>query len=243
MLTVLALLLNARLDRDGGPIYTETDLSKTIVEPWNAGSALLFIGIVAYWAWQLRGRLNQFTFLAWCLPILLIGGIGGTIYHAFRIHMVWLVMDFMPILILCLASSIYLWRYALPKKLFWFVVPPFILLSFVSRFLLMRLGLPMPIIINSGYALLALTIVVPVVLVLVRTNWRNGGWIASAFVAFVLAVGFRLVDPEAWLPFGTHWLWHVFGAVSAHSMIGYLYAFKQDKLTLAANSVPQPAMA
>jgi len=71
---------------DGGPTYTETHLDRFIVEPWNAASCLSFILIVAYWVVRLRGQYRQYLFLTACLPVLLMGGIGGTLYHALRTH-------------------------------------------------------------------------------------------------------------------------------------------------------------
>ena len=45
---------------DGGPVYAETPADLTsypgpAAEPWNAGTALLFVAVAAAWAWRLRG--------------------------------------------------------------------------------------------------------------------------------------------------------------------------------------------
>src|SRR5690349_15240074 len=72
---------------DGGPRYKETPPDPTLVsvaEPYNAVTAALFLVIVLAWGWRLWGRFGRYPFLAACGPILLAGGIGGTLYHAFR---------------------------------------------------------------------------------------------------------------------------------------------------------------
>jgi hypothetical protein len=100
---------------DGGPLYTETDPSRLLVEPLNAVTALAFLVLVVAWAVRLRGRYSRYPFLACCLPILAVGGIGGTVYHAFRASRLFLVMDFVPIYLLGLAATVYLWARIRPR--------------------------------------------------------------------------------------------------------------------------------
>src|SRR5262245_5782442 len=84
---------------DGGPRYAETPPDPYApdapfpAEPWNALTASVFIVIALAWAWRLRGRYRDYPFLCWCLPILLAGGIGGTLYHATRTSVVLFLLD------------------------------------------------------------------------------------------------------------------------------------------------------
>src|SRR5262249_17678621 len=79
--------------------------------------------------------------------------------------------------------------------------------------------------INLSYAMLALLILVPLTIVLVRTRCRHVGWVATALVAFGIAWFCRLAD--GWegplLPMGTHWLWHTFGAITTAALTEYVY--------------------
>ncbi|MEL7532174.1 MAG: hypothetical protein AAFN10_12730, partial [Bacteroidota bacterium] len=99
------LFLLQTLSRDNGPIYTETNLDQLIVEPWNAASAIIFVFIALYWLVRLKNQIRQHIFLYVSSWILLIGGVGGFLYHAFRVSEVFLTMDWVPIAILSLAGS------------------------------------------------------------------------------------------------------------------------------------------
>ena len=105
--TVVFADVGLRLERlaDGGPWYAETRLDRTIAEPWNAVTAAWFLLLVVVWLVRLRGRFRRFPFLTCCLPILAAGGIGGTLYHAFRISSAFFWMDVLPIYLLGLATS------------------------------------------------------------------------------------------------------------------------------------------
>jgi hemolysin III len=209
---------------DGGPIYLETDLTQTIVEPFNTATAVLFVLLAGMWAIALRGRFRQRPFLTFCLPILLVGGVGGTIWHATRTSRVWLMMDWMPIAVLCVASAIYLlskllekrWPYAFAViPLFWgFQMLNWNVIGSYSKHAA----------IGIGYSSMALLILLPAIGVLLKTHWRNGAWTLGAVICFALAMTFRSTD-RAWpdvVPMGTHFLWHAFGLLACHCMIEYL---------------------
>ena len=79
---------------------------------------------------------------------------------------------------------------------------------------------------NYWFPVVVLTILVPVLSYLARTRWRDIGLVAGALVGFALAIGFRSIDlrvPIAFLPMGTHWLWHSFGAAAVQTLMLYIY--------------------
>jgi hypothetical protein len=237
MATNLALLAQAGRSRgpDGGPVYVETDLSAWLVEPWNAATAALFLGLVVYWAWRLRGRYRQYLFLTAALPVLLVGAVGGTVYHAFRAHRAWLFMDWVPIALLSLAAAAYLWARLLPR--WWHalaVIPAVFALNAVNFRLLFRHSPDAAIAIN--YTMLACVIILPAVLVLRRHRWRDGHLLALAAAGFAAAIASRSLDHHAAgvLPMGSHFLWHVFGAAATHLGILYLYRLRRAELADAS---------
>ncbi|MEL7535411.1 MAG: hypothetical protein AAFN10_29250, partial [Bacteroidota bacterium] len=83
--------------------------------------------------------------------------------------------------------------------------------------------------INLGYFLMALTVLLPTFMLLVKTKFSGGLWVLLALMSFGFALFFRIIDPESWLPMGTHFLWHVFGAIANLCMFMYVYEVVQRK--------------
>lgn len=209
---------------DHGPVYFETNLHHFIVEPWNMVSASVFIFIAIYWILRLQNRWKTHPFLRIASPILLIGGVGGTLYHGFRESEVMLMMDWMPILILTLMAGIYFMRLQVSswgKVLFWIMIF-FALETITWMFLSGRMAN------NISYALMAGLVLIPTALIL-RTKARSLGiWVIFAGVSFALALLFRILDPEGLLPMGTHFLWHLFGALACHLMFKFVYLLEEQ---------------
>jgi len=210
-------------------IYTESPpelkaglpYSGTVAEPWNAATAFLFVLIVVYWLVRLRGRLIRHPFLAVSLPLLFVGGVGGTLYHGLRNWVGFFWMDVLPIYLLGLIVSVYWWIRLGPRV-------RNLLAMLVVLGILQLLGqwqLPTMWKIQLSYALLAMLILIPLSLVMIRTRGRHWEWVATSFVSFGIAWFFRIAD--TWrpplLPMGTHWLWHTFGAITTFSLAEYVY--------------------
>jgi hypothetical protein len=218
--------LPARLP-DGGPTYVETAPSRIIVEPWNAASAILFLAVVLVWAIRLRGRYRRHAFLTCCLPILAAGGIGGTLYHAFRAYKFFFWMDVLPIYLLGLAASLYFcYRLRLNSGH---------LIGLIVVYLLLQALLfplfPTQAAINLSYAFLAALLLLPIAILLRKTGYRDGLWVALGLLLFVVALFFRWADGNvALLPMGTHWLWHIFGAATVAAVTEYVFRVERAPL-------------
>jgi len=226
---------------DGGPRYQETpvdpyaDGAPSIAEPWNTITAALFILLALGWAWNIRRRWREYPFIVACLPVLLAGGVGGTLYHATRTQKLFFLMDVVPISLLGVAGSVYL-IIRLSRGLgTWRIVT--ILTGVVVVYLMMN-GLLFRLIqsenrnlrVNLSYASLALVILTPLVLVLWRTRFRHGRWVLVALGCFALAWFCRAVHATMLspLPMGTHWLWHVFGGLTTHALIVYFARLESE---------------
>jgi len=234
----LAPIPDAPFERlpDRGPRYKETppdpyaENAPNIAEPYNAVTASFFVFIVLYWLIRLRGKYSRFPMLVSCLPILLVGGIGGTLYHAYRTRLSYFLLDVIPIQLLALAATIYmvvrLGSVYGKRKVFTIFIAVIAAILFVNGVLFRMTGLGRvypTLTINLSYASLAVLIVTPILVVLVRTKFRHGSWVALALSAFAIGWFCRLVDPFSPLPMGTHWLWHTFGAISTAGLIAYFY--------------------
>jgi hypothetical protein len=227
-----ALVTNGRLP-DRGPRYIETPLdpyspdAPVIAEPWNAITATFFVWIAVYWLWRLRGQYRDYPFLCCCLPILLAGGIGGTLYHATRASIVYFLLDVIPISLLGILGSLFMAHRLWGRGAWWVFLPGVIVFYLAVNQLLFRSLRPtnMQLTINLSYASLAIVVLTPIVLVLIRTRFRHAGWVVAGAVSFAVAWLFRLVDRDLAhvLPMGTHWLWHTFGAITTAALGEYVY--------------------
>lgn len=228
LFTVLALLLQVEPQRypvDGGPIYYETDFSRTIVEPFNFMSALVFFLVVLYWAWKLRRKYRQHVLLSIILLLLGIGALGGSVYHGFRIHRVWIMMDFMPILINLVLGSVFFW-YQTTRR-WWLSILAVVLFVAVSLTLFRYLPVPRSLAINLNYSLLGLMLLIPLTLTLWRDRWHNGHLVLGGLLLFGCAVYFRWADQlqPPLLPMGTHFLWHLCGVAATACIMQYMYKY------------------
>jgi len=223
---------------DSGPIYLETVMGRLPVEPWNTFSNLLFLALIVYWTWRLvREGVGPHRFIAGALPVLFVGWVGGTVYHATRSANVWLYLDFGPIALLVAAAAIFFWRRV---GVAWLWVPFLVFGPFaVVMTTISALDLPDASRPYLGYPTLALSLLLPVLWNLAREQWADIGIVVAALAVFAGAVTFRTPDGRALadvLPMGTHWLWHSFGAGAVQLLI--LYIWRSDGRALRLGTSP-----
>ena len=209
------------LPPDGGMHYTETNMAQLFPEPFNAITAVFFLLIAIYWTIKIKGNFRAHPFLTYCLILLYIGGIGGTVYHSLRQWSVFIMMDWLPIMLLCISAGVYF----LAQSTKWYFAVLMVFgyagLQFLLRDLLSAEYAHF--FININYAMMALLVLVPVLIYLVRTKWKAGKWVGLALLCFVFALTFRIADKWEWITVGTHFLWHSFGAIATYCMFNYIY--------------------
>ncbi|MBI1182790.1 hypothetical protein GC194_00865 [bacterium] len=210
---------------DGGPYYTESQFEDLIPEPYNMVSAIIFMFIALYWFVKAqRQHTTSFRFLKLSSVILAIGGLGGTIYHGFRLYQWAMFMDWIPILVLCIAAAAY-FIYRIYKNIWWAIGA---LLVAVLLQVVNFTTIPDWLNTSTSYGILGLFILIPLVMALVKTKFLYWQYPTVALIAFILALTFRIGDRYQWLsPIGTHFLWHTFGAIACHAMFSYLFHFKR----------------
>lgn len=219
---------------DGGPLYSETNLSQFVVEPYNATTAALFLVIVAYWLLGDK-RLRNRPVMLISIPILAVGGVGGTLYHAFRNSSLTLIMDYLPITILTVLASLYFFVKVLPHWWYIFFISggmalgQMLVFSMADYKLITHADAS-----NLSYVQLGIFILLPIIWYLVKTKFRNGWIVLLSLVLFGSALFFRVAD--AWrpplLPMGTHWLWHLFGSLSCHFLLLYVWRVDTPRLNV-----------
>lgn len=208
---------------DGGTVYTETNLQHFFPEPLNALTSCLFLAIAVFWTIKLWKNFSSHPFLSYCLVLLYIGGIGGTTYHALRKWPIFIFMDWMPIMLLCVSAGIYF----LAKLTRWYYAALMVALYVGFQFWFRNiLADRLQLFININYAAMAALVLLPVLAYLIRNKWKDGKWVGFALVAFAIALTFRIADRWELVTTGTHFLWHIFGAIAAACMFHFIYLTK-----------------
>lgn len=208
---------------DGGSLYAETNMQHIFPEPLNTITSCFFLAIAIYWTIKIWYHKREHAFMTGALLLLYIGGIGGTIYHGLRQWGFFIMMDWLPIMLLCVSAGVYF----LAKLTKWYYAVLLIIaygfFQYYARRQMTRGDLQL--FININYAVLAGIVLLPVIGYLIRTHFKNSRWVGFALLAFVLALTFRVSDKWGWLPqgTGTHFLWHTFGAIACFCMFKYIY--------------------
>lgn len=206
---------------DGGPLYAETNFGQFPVEPWATGSTLGLLLVSLYWSSRLQWRMihpNK-RLLSISVLLLYMAFIGALLYHAFRNHSFWLLLDFVPLALICLIVAIdsivfgYRGRfYGLIGILLFLSLP-----VFVPALVSLR---------STGYLVLALLTVPPLLMRCALQNWLGFKELFLTVGSFVIAVSFRELDfgiGQEVLPMGTHFLWHLFGASTFFWLFSFLH--------------------
>ena len=204
-------VLNGRHPVDGGTLYFETDLNALIQEPFNMASAAVFVALAFYWSRAMRGTGRELRWIRQALILLWIGAVGGTIYHGFRLHAFFILMDWLPILMLIVIAA---WKFWLAWTGGVKAAAASLAASFGAQALGYRL-LNTQYALTVGYLLMALSLIVPMVVQVLRHAVLRRPF-ALALLSFGTALAMRGSDAQGWLPMGSHFLWHLFGAVATH---------------------------
>lgn len=208
---------------DGGPLYAETLAGRFPVEPCNTISNLVFLAIIIYWACKTRMNIVRYPMVVIGVSILSIGFVGGILYHATRSSEIWLVTDYMAIYFSLMAGCVYLWHRITGN---WFLV---LLYSFLPALALRIMAEFFPLghkhFIAVSYSTQVIMILLPVLIHCWLNKFRYLWVLALALASFALALSFRELDAISakYIPAGTHFLWHVFGGVSAFLILYYVY--------------------
>ena len=225
----IIFMLTLQTPPDGGSLYAETNLENLFPEPLNAITSCFFLAIAFYWLFKLWGNFKGHPFLSYCLVLLFIGGIGGTTYHAFRLWRPFIMMDWLPIMLLCISAGVYF----LAQLIKWYYAALLVVayVCFQIFFRKMMMSENMQLFVNINYAMMAALVLLPVLAYLIYTKWKDGKWVGIALISFIFALTFRIADKWEWLDSGTHFLWHTFGAIASFCMFNYIYLTQHKRIT------------
>lgn len=213
---------------DGGPVYAETNIDAFISEPWNAITSLAIVFPAVYWAIRLKFNFKDYTFIYFSIPLLIAGGLGSLLYHAFRSSVWLLYMDVLPTALLTFCVGVYFWV-RLFKKWYYallIVIP----ITIIRLFLLFYLDGEFAV--NLSYFITGTLIFLPVLIYLFRHSFRYAFNIFISVLFLVFSLYFREIDRMSIssLPMGTHFLWHIFSGIGAYFLGNYLYLIRREEL-------------
>lgn len=200
------------------------------MEPWNTWSNIVFLLVILYWAYQFQFRWREHTSVFLMLAFTGIGLVGGTLYHGTRSHCFWLFLDWIPIVLNSAVLSMIFWHGYFEKWKISFCcgfIPA--LLAFLLQ---VSFGFQSIVFSSLAYLLLFLSVLLSLVFWIQKKGTQHIN--ALVFASGSIAMGFlsRLAErlPQFdFLPMGTHFLWHIFGALSCHFVLSYLYRWQLQK--------------
>lgn len=230
---IITLSLLSGMPLDFGPIYRETLMGRFPVEPWNTISNLIFLVVGGVSILYTRLRWSVYPLATIITPIILIGWLGGTLYHALRDNSLWLLLDFLPIALATLIAMTFFWARLLQNWFLAFIVGISLALSgraFLMALIYSGFAIERRWLIGAGYASMALAILLPIFLY--EGRLYIGKKVKTLIFLPILAGGSFLValisrtydmssEITPYLPMGTHFLWHIFGGVSVGLLLIY----------------------
>jgi len=215
---------------DGGPIYKETILTdQFLIEPWNAISSLAIVLPAIYWAYQLRNKpFRNFLFMWYCIPLLILGGTGSTLFHGFRNSSFLLYLDVVPTAILTLSVGVLFWMKVTKN---WIMTASIFIGSLTFRYFSLD-WLPGHLATNISYFITGTLIFLPILIYLRQVDWFNLRTILYSVFFLILSLIFRSIDKQGLigLPMGTHFLWHIASGIGGFYLAKFLYELQKIEL-------------
>ena len=212
-----------------GPIYCDTQhVWWFFHEPVNTltNFAIIFAAVIAYV--YIRRNTQQPPVDALMLAALTVmNGVGSLLWHGLRAPWA-LPLDVVPAVLF-----VFLLAYAWARRMYGIMAGVGITLAFV---VLLRVSDDVGSIFNLPFPVPIFGSVLLIGLVLVYLTWRRYGVTLARFAAGVLAIGlaaavFRVVDLSvcAYIPFGTHFMWHILLALGAFMSAVFLVRLSQQR--------------
>lgn len=207
------------------PVYCETSLNALggfPAEPINTVTSLVPV-VLGVFALVYLVRRRQHSYVAYALASLtILTGLGSIAWHALRTELT-LLFDALPG-VLYFAVIVFFWFYFLGARYLGLVV----MAAFVALVVFLR-----PMAREEFFVIVVSVLAVIAAGLLVATRIRRRqafGFAALTVGAAVVALALRTLDLKvcSTIPFGTHFLWHIFLGTAAYAGVRMIVLLRRD---------------
>ena len=214
---------------DGCTPNAETILGRFPVEPINTLTSFGFLFIIIYWTFKTKFKITLYPVIVITMPLLACAFIGSTMHHALRNDRIWHTIDMLGIFYAVIVTCVYYW-YRVTSS---WLKSAFLVISIpiIFRIFLSSISLPVMISVSVVFVVLAVALLIPITIHCILNNHKNINLLIIAVLTFIIALVFRQTDNFliGIIPFGTHFLWHVFAMISVFYLLQYTFLTDQER--------------
>jgi hypothetical protein len=214
---------------DGCTPNAETILGRFPVEPINTLTSFGFLFIIIYWTFKTKFKITLYPVIVITMPLLACAFIGSTMHHALRNDRIWHTIDMLGIFYAVIVTCVYYW-YRVTSS---WLKSAFLVISIpiIFRIFLSSISLPVMISVSVVFVVLAVALLIPITIHCVRNDHKNINLLIIAVLTFIIALVFRQTDNFliGIIPFGTHFLWHVFAMISVFYLLQYTFLTDKER--------------
>lgn len=204
-------------------IIAETNLKHFPVEPISAATNIIFLIMLAYWAWKTKCKIKLYPFIVITIPLMISALAFNTMFHLLRNNSIWHHLNLLCIVYSVITASVYLWRRVTAKWMYTFFLALCIPVLFQIFIIYMR---PVDkLSLNVVFVVMALSVFVPAVIHCIKNKIQFISLLIYSSIFFSIGLFFRLFDSNliGKTYIGTHFLWHIFCTISIFYFLKYSY--------------------
>jgi len=229
---------NLILEQDGCCVNAETVPGRFPVEPLNTVSNIVFLVLLIYWLKKVGFKYSRYPLIAIVLPVMFLGLITATIHHSLRIDKAWKTITVLSIFYSVVMTCVYFWYRVSERWLSAF----FLTMLFPLLFWMFYLNVELVEKINLSiiYTAMSIAVFIPGVLFCIKDKLKNLKLLALSSFLFTIGMVCRMSDLalQPFFSYGTHFLWHIFGAASVFVLLRYIYLTDEQRAEeIGANAI------
>jgi len=217
------------LAKDGCARNAETDYSSFPVEPLNAVSNFFFLIVIFYAVKKVGFRFGRYPLIVTVMPIISLGVLASVMHHSFRTEKIWNTINILAIFYAVIMTCVYLW-YRISGR--WLYAALYTMMM-PSLFWFFSIGAERisKLTVSTLFIAFSVTLILPAMIYSIQNRLKHIDLLAFASLFFTIAMLFRVFDFKLlkYSSHGTHFLWHIFGAVTFFLFFRYIYLIDEER--------------